>query len=445
MAIPFYHKLVFLLLVFLVTNGLWGVACRSASVQRCIHKLPLCLPLVLQWYTIIFLAFGGFMAWCVGDIVIFDFQATDFFDSTKIEDLWDEKGIAPERRAELAMPEWLRWLSVASPIVGSVAFVVLVAHAVWNIALGAKLRSESGDELAKACPWKSSERQEMVLLVIVMPAVFIIMAVRSTQRMWMVMRGWHTGDEAITDEALFHENLELAAVCQYYTVFVFSQICISFLEEQKGSDDMKRAIRFVGFQGVHAWCLVGSVHSVLLFTLAFVGHHIDTSDSTQTQILAKLSAAEKTVSTIASVLSLLCTYNMLVVCKLPYMKQALGNASMKFNGTKVLLLLGPNQLKILLSLSTAAVGAASADSAKDKLVGFLDLSKERAMLLHTSLLSFECLLVVVLNLVSWRSDGAKCSSQQAVADGDYAKLDGGPKADVEVVWARLSTCEDDKD
>jgi len=453
MAIPFYHKLVFLLLVFLVVNGLWGIACRNGKVQHCIHKLPLCLPLALQWYTIIFLAFGGFMAWCVSTIVIYDFQATDFFDSTEIAKTWDEKNIPEQRQAELAMPEWLRWLSVTSPIVGSVAFVVLVAHAVWNVALGARIRSQSsGVELAKACPWMCSGRQEMVLLVICMPAVFIIMSVRSTARMWMIMRGWHTGAEAITDEALFHENLELAAVCQYYTVFVFSQICISFLEEERASEDMKKAIRFVGFQGVHAWCIVGSIHSILLFSLAFMGHHIDTSVDAEKQTLAKLTLVEQKVSTIASVLSLLCTYNMLVICRLRYMKTALPGASMKFNGTKVLLLLGPNQLKILLSLSTPALGANDAGSTKDWLVGLLGLSKERAMLLHTSLLSFECLLVVVLNLLSWRSDGAKLSSREIVADGDgYVTIPSGPPGEQhtdpksnleeEPVWGRLTTCD----
>merc|ERR1719367_476361 len=113
------------------------------------------------------------------------------------------------------------------------------------------------------------------------------------------MRGWHIGAEAITDEALYHENLELAAICQYYTVFIFSKICISFLEEQRGSDDVKTAIRFVGFQGVHAWCIVGTVHSVLLFTLAFMGHHIDTSNSSETLTLAKLTSVEQKVSVIA--------------------------------------------------------------------------------------------------------------------------------------------------
>merc|ERR1719507_2407470 len=104
------------------------------------------------------------------------------------------------------------------------------------------------------------------------------------------------------------------------------------------------------------------------------------SDSTEKHMLAKLSSAQKQISTIASVLSLLCTYNMLVVCKLPYMKSALGNASMKFNGTKVLLLLGPNQLKILMSLTTDAATVGP----KKQLASILGLSTERAMLLHSS-------------------------------------------------------------
>lgn len=300
----------------------------------------------------------------------------------------------------------------------AVAFIILLVHAILNVAQGARWRKENGTEAEKSLNWKTSERQELVLLVITMPAVFIIMSVRSTARMWMVMRGWHVGADAATDLALFEENLELAAVCQYYTVFVFSQICVSLLEEQKGSKDMKTAIKFVGFQGVYAWCIIGSIHSILLFAIAFSGHHIDQTDPQQVAMYAKGRAAEKTVGLIASVLSLLCTYNMLVVCKLPYMKSALGNASMKFNGTKVLLLLGPNQLKILMSLTTDAATVGP----KKQLASILGLSTERAMLLHSSLLCFECLFVVILNFVSWRGD-ANADSMHMYGD-EYTKLDG---------------------
>jgi len=110
---------------------------------------------------------------------------------------------------------------------------------------------------------------------------------------------------------------------------------------------------------------------------------------------------------------------MLVVCKLPYMKAALGNASMKFNGTKILLLLGPNQLKILMSLTVDA----AVMGPKKQLAGFLNLSKERAMLLHSSLLSIECLAVVILNLVSWR--GSRDAEKIHMYGDVYTKLDGG--------------------
>jgi len=413
-GIVFWHKLVFLLLIFLILSGIWRALCRLSSVQRILHKIP--APVLFQWYTICFFAFGAFLVECLGNIVMFDYRAANFLDPDDIKDLWAQKGVPEDKQDDFRMPEWLRWISLLSPMVGAIAFIILLVHAILNVTHGARWRKESGTEEEKELNWRTSERQELVLLVITMPAVFIIMSVRSTERMWMVMRGWHTGDDAITDIALFHENLELAAVCQYYTVFVFSQICVSLLEEQKGSHDMKTAIKFVGFQGVYSWCLLGGIHSIVLFVIAFFGHHLDLTDPKQAALLAKGQAAEKTLGTIASVLSLLCTYNMLVVCKLPYMKSALGNASMKFNGTKILLLLGPNQLKILMSLTTDA----ATTGAKAKLAGFLDLSTERAMLLHSSLLCFECLVVVILNLVSWRKDADRIH----MYGDEYQKLDG---------------------
>jgi len=413
MAVPLWHKLVFLLLMFLIVSGVWRALNRLSSVQKVLHKFP--VPVLLQWYTICFLAFAAFLLECLGNIVLFDYRDANWLDPDQIEDLWNERNISADLRDDLALPGWLRWISLISPMAGTVAFVILLVHAVLNVVHGSRWRKENGNEEEQVLSWKTSDRQELVLLVITMPAVFIIMSIRSTERMWMVMRGWHTGANAATDLALFEENLELAAVCQYYTVFIFSQICVSLLDEQKGSKDMKTAIKFVGFQGVYAWCLIGSVHSILLFVIAFFGHHIDESDPTQVAVLAKGRAAEKTVGTIASVLSLLCTYNMLVVCKLPYMKKALGNASMKFNGTKILLLLGPNQLKILMSLTTDAAIAGP----KKQLASFLDLSTERAMLLHSSLLSIECLAVVILNLVSWRGDAERIH----MYGNDYVKLE----------------------
>jgi len=414
MALTFLHKLVFLVLIFLLLSGIWRALCRLESVQRILHKIP--GTVLFQWYTICFFAFGAFLLECMVNIAKFDYNDAEFCAPGPIQDLWDQKNITEDKQHDFLMPGWLRWISVISPMVGTVAFIILLVHAILNVAHGAQWRQKHGSDLEKELKWKTSERQELVLLVIVMPAVFIIMSIRSTSRMWMVMRGWHTGDDAITDLALFEENLELAAVCQYYTVFVFSQICVSLMEEQKGSKDMKTAIKLVGFQGVYAWCLIGSVHSIMIFVIAFSGHHIDTTNPSEVAFLAKAKAAEKTVGTIASVLSLLCTYNMLVVCKLPFMDKALPKASLKFNGTKILLLLGPNQLKILMSLTTDA----AATGAKAKLAGFLDLSTERAMLLHSSLLCFECLAVVILNLVSWRKDADRIH----MYGDEYQKLDG---------------------
>lgn len=285
-----------------------------------------------------------------------------------------------------------------SVFVGGLALGVIAFHVVKIIRRGRRCHTEHQSQF----PWKIHGRQDMLFLLVVMPSVFILMSLRSTSRMWYVMTGKHTGEDAVTDLALFKENFELAAVCQYYLVHIFAQLCIDFLTEQEVNKDMETAIRYAGFQGAYAWCVIGSVHSVILFGLAY-SHNFNLAPV----VLLKVEAVEKTVSILASFMSIMCTYNMFIICKLPFLEEALGHANMKFNGTKVMLLVGPNQLKVLLALAK---------------LGFLDLSEQRAMLLHSSLISAECLLVTLLNFFAWEVLGQK-DKFFGKAEGYYQPLD----------------------
>merc|ERR1719401_2601479 len=91
---------------------------------------------------------------------------------------------------------------------------------------------------------------------------------------------------------------------------------------------------------------------------------------------------------------------MLVVCKLPFMLKHIDSPGKKFFGLKILVLVAPNQLKIILSLMSG--GEHGDQAGKSAIVGSLGLSKERAYLLHSSLLFYECLFVVIFNFLFWR-------------------------------------------
>merc|ERR1719188_1324038 len=127
----------------------------------------------------------------------------------------------------------------------------------------------------------------------------------------MVMRGLHTGDVADTDLALFDENLELASICQFYTVLSFATFCVKLLSDTTSNPDLIKAMRWAGLQGVYGWCLCGIVHSALLFFVAYFGHH----DELPTSVVAQARDLVPKVASVASIFSLLATYNMIVICK----------------------------------------------------------------------------------------------------------------------------------
>jgi len=296
------------------------------------------------------------------------------------------------------MPHWLKMLSVASTFVGAVAFCLVMFHSCRVILKDQKYTLLIGS------------RRDMVLDIIAVPAIYIIMSLRSTCRMWMIMRGVSEDEAEIrTNQSLYKENFELAAICQYFAVFVFTQLCVNLLrditskidhEEAKAKgwgDDMMKAMQLTGFQGAYLWCIFGSLHSVLLFILAYFPHNGYMNLATTSKFLAIKSK----ISIIASVASLLCTYNMIVICKLKFIRESLGQPSLKFNGTKIMLLLGPNQLKIISALVNTSDNYLLTLPMLRNIVRGLDLSQERSYLVHSSLMCFECLVVVLINLWAW--------------------------------------------
>merc|ERR1712232_552002 len=130
----------------------------------------------------------------------------------------------------------------------------------------------------------------MIIWVIAMPTIYSVMAIKSVTRAYALLeptcthypsmapmpnnvlcRGGYT--RAVT-AALYTENFQLANLCQYYVVFLFSRLCWHIIKcDLKDKPEIYKVFKFVAFQGVHAWIAVGSIYVVLQFAFAYVCAH----------------------------------------------------------------------------------------------------------------------------------------------------------------------------
>merc|ERR1712032_314976 len=158
--------------------------------------------------------------------------------------------------------------------------------------------------------------------------------------------------------------------------------------------------------GVYFYVLIGVGRTLGDFTAAVL------SENKKYAYMAE-QLQEKGLDKIApifAVSTLLCIYNMRIIAKMQDVTLHLGNASLKFNSTRVLLLISQIQLQVLTGLTAGSdlyEKAASLPPPYDHVVKDWHFSVYRAKLLHASLLSFECLIVVIFNRLAWRPTEAQ--------------------------------------
>merc|ERR1712151_1162261 len=128
--------------------------------------------------------------------------------------------------------QFLRYLSLAAPVAGLATMGILLVHIGLDFKHMVDINKASGHGYIAAHPLNPRLRYEMVFLIVAVPGIFTIMAMRSLSREWSIMRCFDRGAAAATDSALFDENLELSMVCQYYVVLVFAFLCIEILKDQ---------------------------------------------------------------------------------------------------------------------------------------------------------------------------------------------------------------------
>jgi len=411
-------KIVFNLLGNMFLIFLWRLLLRVKNkfdVQKKLHELPKPIPLLFQWPCLMCIMLVYFMWISMHNIVTVDMQQCHFLDQglmttdvigaqanqTQKHLKFFEEDMSPD---SLKIPTWLKGPSLASPFFGVVAMILCFIHIFIVIRKGHNksvlITPQNQWYYESLNSWEPTKRQDMVMLVIGMPAIFIVMAVRSTGRMWMVMAGqWSPPNfPALIDMALFRENLEAACVFQYYTVLAFSTLCLTCL--RSADKEMRFAMKYTGFQGVYAYCLIGAVKSMVVFAVALVNAHklFFSRWFDPNGLLQKSEVAMEKIDTAFLIVTILCIYNMAMICKLTHVKKVLGKASIKFLATRMLLLISQIQLKIIMQFTSPS------KAVPIPFMAHWHLSIYQGYLLHSTLLTYECLLLVAFNLFVWTVD-----------------------------------------
>lgn len=455
--------------------------CRTCADRR----LAACLghhSFILEWYflAVVLLILHLFRA--SFDIIWFDYVKDRFLT---IEHL--QAKVPPEEVAvELALSDSLRKLAVVAPLVGLACFLVNVYHIKTFVQrqrnamleetrrkqaegcpleLGCavvdgagrigtvvtmsddssdpfpvKVRFEGGSSdwvrrdgvrmhVAESNPWHLTQSGDMTLLVIMMPAVFVVMAMRAEIRVLQIFLGssYRQGDSwaayALWRRCTYAMDLECAAAFQYLTVVAFALLCSQFfgiddlterveirekqlimennrlrtqlhrqggLVESSLRDDLAAAnaehqfsLTWAGLQGLWSYIIVGFMRCVFSIAMACV---VELRQDYYQRLMVSVLAKYQPVFVFTA---MLCIYNWTIVQRLQDIKrpEALGpRATFKFIAVRGLLLVGDGQKVILHGL----VGK-----------HLLHLSGPQADLLHSILLLFECGFVVAWNFWMW--------------------------------------------
>lgn len=411
-----------------------------------------------------------------------------------------------ELRRELDIPLWLRGIAMAAPAIGVVAYVLFVAHLVTFVlnfkqqkeaeanqqaterhllmvgepvevkidgevkhgtvtVLDAgdpdgfpykvKFEGEDGredwfqaDRVTKVPkqinPWVAERHEDLAILVIMMPAVFIVMAMKAEVRLLELMTGSAVhGDQTWSEYeapliALYTIDLELSAICQYVTVFAFAVLCFGFFnlnhiekaiinrenhfyhkivaftqneseekrrqltepdgrnkeaviqEIQRLSVEHSRTLQLAGLLGVWGYVVVGIARSMFGVIVAILLEFASLRD----KVSAMQQQAMAVLTPIAGFSALLCFANMKLVLMMPDLtaETAFGaSANFKFLACRLLLLLSDGQMGVLVALTKLSA----------YVQGF-EFSIYHAKLVHVCLLEMECLAMVMFNSYMWK-------------------------------------------
>jgi len=381
---------------------------RSKSVQRALHqKCGSTGALVLQYYAVLLLVL---LLWWLEQTVDHFFNASHMrphrlthkqmrqhLNQTLRGTYGMEPAEADRWLRELHVDPQLEALALSSPGAAILAWCVCAAHVRRLVA-----------ENVNGLEWYPSYRQDLVMQVILLPAVYATLSFRNVIRLWSLMIGnlWMMNDPGrlswseVVDFNMdvYSDNFAVANLAEMYTVWCFSQLCMDLLKDFIWAKDLRVTLSRVTMQGVHIFLVVGVTKVVCQLWLHYLKiqssagnvHHADMRSCTALSAswasdLTNIVAVNKFLSALLAVASMQCLYNIMMICWMPQLKEI--NPGIKFLGTRILI--------IFAQLQSAALEF-MADN-----ISWFKYSACQVRLLHASLMCFECLAVAFLHFCSW--------------------------------------------
>jgi hypothetical protein len=434
----------------------WRQVMKIDRIQSFIHK-PLngIFGFFLQWYTVFFFGVAFATVYSLWELIVnYDSMTPDAIRSN-LELIYDHNTALGENLSQgfvewynntcelpkcqilgkdewvesLTIEPWLRWLSFSGQFAGGATVLLSFVHVVLVL----KNCSQHAKRNAKwqTFWWKPTTRLNWLLWVYTMPAIFCVAALRAGCRMWALLTGTaHCAgaDPNITCQgtwneveghefALYSSDLELAALFQYMTIYGFCQLMGEYVshaafmdkvlekEEREEVVEIQAVIKRAGFMGAWAFIVVGFVRTIISFICSELSAH----DMTDLPSFIE-EKMEKTFSLLFSATTIFCVVNMLIICNMNAIKSKMPKANPKFLGTRILILCGEVQKRIIMAWTWGSPNFILLNSMLHEhksYTGALNahtwkFNKETGQLAHTALLTWETFLVVLANFFLWQ-------------------------------------------
>lgn len=408
------------------------------------HGLP-DLAMWMQWSPMLIVGIGFLLCRTFHDVVKFEYLGMKMLAPTlvsqsvnRIQHETNGTQISQEDRDNIELPSFLRWFSLAAPPCGIIAYFLVVLHLRNIVKQGAKIKTSEHDYARRHGEnpqtteriYRSTKRQNMIMLVILLPVVFVAMSMRAQIRIWEVMTGtaWipylPTGrlnnvlahwDEIKTAEMTTQDlDIALANFFQLQAVGAFGVLVISYLKD--APPKYRSVLSGAGLLGL--WCYVviasivffadfyrallaaaeaADVHHGVGRTPQFVRRFLMMDHVTSEDVEEKFLGPIQPMNLI---FTLLCVANMLVYERMDEIKAHLGEATLKFNATKLLLILTHVQPIVISHITHVPL-------LEQHLFHSWHPSASCQALIHCSLLIYESLIVVLVNAFCW---GGLCNA-----------------------------------
>jgi len=317
-------------------------------------------------------------------------------------------------------------MALISMVAGVIGLLMVGSHIVAIVALSPELEGQNNEE---QCKFMLGPQQNRVLVIIIVPAIFAVLALGNAQRMLKLMSGLdceYADLKLLRSEmlALNKIHMQVGAAAQFLAVWAYSRLCTAYhhLNADPDLEDFKFVHTWAGSQGIHAYVIVGLATCMLRLVEAYCSFY--NHASAESEAFNFLEARMEPVLSFATVL---CVYNMFILSKTRDLIAALGtDVNLKFLATRLLLLIAqiqPIVLNALVNKSTLCTFLTEHPSLSPYRPGFVcSISKYQSDLANASLLGYECLVLILFDRYFWN---AKFISDILHKAGNVATLRAG--------------------